>query len=359
MKNKILLTVSMVAFAGLLQAQSIIQKTKSAFTSESFQLSGYGQLIDNISEHPSRGQAKTTSNHSFDIARVILSATGKLGSKNQFGYVLMYDFGPNSGLHELYGEWLPTNALNIRFGQYKIPFSIENPMSSTRIETVYSSRSTTAMSGSSGDFNQYGVAGPDGQSGSAKSGRDAGLQLSGKLFKKDNFFRLEYYTGLFNGTGYNTKDNNNHKDFIGTAYYQPINGLRIGGSIYSGKLNYAVNGQPATNHVRNVWTAGAEYRSRYFYARSEYFSANNGGLKRRGYYGSAVWKFFPDKWEVLGKYDFYDKDTAVSQNEARDITAGVNYYFAYLSRIQLNYIYTDDAALGKNNAIAVQLQLFF
>jgi phosphate-selective porin len=359
MKKKFLLTLCalMIAFVSFAQ-QSEIKKTKDAFMSDAFQLYGYGQIIANASEYPDRGQTRTTANNSFDVARAILFATGKLGDKNQFGYMLMYDFGPNSCMHELYGEWLLKDAVNVRFGQYKIPFTIENPMSPTRLETIYFSRSASAMAGSTGDFNQFGVSGPGG-SVSVKAGRDAGLQLSGKLFKKDNFFRLEYYTGLFNGTGFNTKDNNNHKDFIGTAYYQPILGLRIGGSVYSGKLDYAQNGQPVAGHVRNVQAVSAEYNSKSFYGRSEFLTANNGGVKRKGYYGSAVWKLAPNKWDVLGKYDFYDKDTAVGQNETQDITAGINYYFAFLCRVQLNYIYTNDKALGKNNAVAAQLQLFF
>ncbi|GHT29550.1 porin [Bacteroidia bacterium] len=359
MNKKLLLTLSMLLVMVALNAQSLAQKTKNAFMSDAFQLSGYGQIIGNISEYPSRGQTKTTANNSIDVARAILFAVGKLGADNQFGYMLMYDFGPNSSLQELYGEWLPMDALNVRFGQYKIPFTIENPMSPCRVETIYFSRSVSAMAGSAGDFNQFGAAGPDAQSISVKAGRDAGLQLSGKLFKKNDFFRLEYYTGLFNGTGLNTKDNNNHKDFIGTAYYQPIKGLRLGGSVYSVKLYYARNEQPATNHTRDTWAASAEYNSKYFYGRSEYIAANDGGVKRAGYYGSAVWKLVPNKWEVLGKYDFYDKDTAVSRNEAVDITTGVNWYFAYLSRIQFNYIHTDDKVLGVNNAIAAQLQVFF
>ncbi|MDR3338716.1 MAG: OprO/OprP family phosphate-selective porin [Candidatus Symbiothrix sp.] len=360
MKSKLLLLSCMLMLFASSFAQSVIQSTKNAFSSEVFQLSGYGQLVWNVSEYPGRGQVRTTANNSIDLTRAILSATGRLGSEKQFGYMLMYDFGPSACLHELYGEWLPADALNIRFGQCKIPFTIENPISSTRIETINSTRSVSAMSGGSGDFNQFGIAGPQGgQAVSAKSGRDAGLQLSGKLLKKNDFFRLEYYAGLFNGTGLNTKDNNNHKDFVGSAYLQPIKGLRIGGSVYSGKLYYAVADLPVANHVRNTLALSAEYSSKDFYGRSEYLSANDGGLRRKGCYGAAVWKFVPGKWEVLGKYDFYDKNTATAQDETTDITAGINYYFAHLCRIQLNYMHTDDKALGKNNAFATQLQLFF
>ncbi|MDR0873602.1 MAG: OprO/OprP family phosphate-selective porin [Prevotellaceae bacterium] len=346
MKKTLLIATALLVATASFSQENTIKKLKTAFQSDYFQLNGYGQIIANYSEFPDRGQQKLTAQNSLDITRAILFAQGKLGAKQQFGYMLMYDFGPSSGLHELYGEWLPINAVNVRLGQYKIPFTLENPMSPTRIETVFFTRSASAMAGSVGDFN--GLDKP-------KAGRDAGLQVSGRLFKKDDFFQLEYYTGLFNGTGFNTKDNNSHKDFIGTAYYQPIKGLRVGGSVYSGKLYYGLNGATAEDHVRNRWTVGAEYNAKYFYGRSEYIAANDGGLRREGAYASLVWKFVPDKWEVLGKYDYYDDGNKKTQ----DITAGVNYYFARLSRLQLNYIFTDDEALGKNNAAALQLQLFF
>ncbi|GHT60959.1 porin [Bacteroidia bacterium] len=359
MKKKLLLflcayTLGLNAFAQ--ENKEITKKLKDAFTGESFQLYGYGQIIDNISQHPDLGLARTTSNNSFDIARIILFATGKFGEQKQFGYMLMYDFGPNACLHELYGEWLPKNAVSVRFGQFKIPFTIENPMSPTKVETIYFSRSVGAMSGSTGDFNQFS---PNGLAGGAKAGRDAGLQLSGRLFPKNDFFRIEYYTGLFNGTGLNTRDNNNHKDFIGTVYYQPVKNLRIGGSVYSGKLNVPIYSAQG-NHVRDLWAAGAEYNGKKFYARSEYITANNGGLKRNGYYGSAAWKLAPNKWEVVGKYEFYDENKSIENNEITDYTVGINYYLAFLTRIQLNYIYTDNKKeKGTNNAVAAQLQLFF
>ncbi len=338
------------------QKPAVLQKVKSAFNSEAFRLSGYGQIIYNVSENRTGGPVPLTANNSIDVARAILFAVGKLGPENQFGYMLMYDLGPNAMMHELYGEWTPLDAFNIRFGQYKIPFTLENPMSPTRIETVYFSRSVCAMSGGAGDFNQFT---PSGISTGSKAGRDAGLQASGRAFLHNDFYLLEYYTGLFNGTGMNVKDNNNHKDFIGTAYFQPLKGLRMGGSVYSGKLYGKINDGLLGNHVRNHWTAGAEYSGRHIYARSEYIAADDGGLEREGFYGTAVWKIVPDKWEILGKYDYYDVDKSISRNEVTDITAGINYYFSFLSRVQLNYIYTDDKVNGKNNMLAAQLQVFF
>jgi len=334
-----------------------LQQAKSAFISDAFRLSGYGQIIYTATENPgNRTQVATSVHNSFDVARLILFAVGRLGSNNQFGYMAMYDFGPNHKLHELYGEWLPVDAANLRIGQFKIPFTIENPMSPTRIETIYFSRSASAMSGSAGDFNQYQE---DGVTVDAvKAGRDAGIQFSGKLYPFSGKHTIEYYAGLFNGTGYNTKDNNNHKDFIGSLYYSPIKGLKAGGSVYSGKLYGTIDGQ-LSNHVRNRWALSAEYTGTHFYGRSEYLEANDGGLKRCGGYASGAWKIVPDKWEVLGKFDYYNDNKSAMRNEVTDYTVGVNFYYSYLSRVQLNYIYTDNKALGSNNMLAAQLQLFF
>ncbi|MDR1783313.1 MAG: OprO/OprP family phosphate-selective porin [Dysgonamonadaceae bacterium] len=356
MKRKSYIFVIFVMLFSVSHSQDA-KKLKDAFRSEAFQLYGYGQIIANASEFPARGMARTTSEFSFDVARAILFAQGKLGDKQQFGYMLMYDFGPSSGLHELYGEWLPNPAFNLRFGQWKIPFTIENPMSPTRVETIYFSRSVSAMSGSAGDFNQYGRGGAV----SVKAGRDAGLQASGQLLKKSDFYQIEYYAGLFNGTGVNTKDNNSKKDFVASLYYQPIKGLKLGGSVYSGTITMVEEaaGLAAGDFSRNAYAISGVFDSKYVYARSEFMSGKTGSVSREGYYATAAWKLVPGKWEILGKFDFFDSDKAIADNETLDITAGINYYLAYLTRVQLNYIYTNDRALGKNNALAAQLQLFF
>ena len=359
MKKQLTITLCIFMAIGMPYAQNSenqIQKFKKALQSESFQLSGYGHIQYNVSEYPERSLSPGKANNSIDIVRALLFASGKLGANNQFGYMLMFDFGPGAKMYELYGEWLPSKAINVRLGQFKTPFTIENPMSLSRIETINPSRSVSIMSGSTGDFNQWEEDGKPVN----KTGRDAGLQLYGSLFPADNFYRLEYYAGLFNGAGMNTKDNNNHKDFIGTAYFNPSKEFKLGGSFYSGKYpQYMLFRLKGNSLSINRWTVGAEYKGAQFCSRAEYIQSTDGDLKREGYYGLFMWKYIPDKWEFVGKYDYYNSNVLFDKNPIHDVTLGVNYYFAYLSRIQLNYIYTDNQAVGKNNALAVQLQVFF
>ena len=292
-------------------------------------LSGYAHVIYAANETPALGLGNKAVNSSFDLARACMTASGVFGEAKQFKYLLQYDFVPSTdGLLDLYGEWNPLAAVGVRVGQYKIPFSIEIPILATKMETIYFTRAVREM----------------------VNRRDIGLQVAGKAFTANGFPQLEYAAGLFNGTGKNAKENNNHKDFVGTVYVQPIKGLRLNGSLYAGKADGS----------RDLWALGIDYNGAHFSGRSEYLSANDGGIRRRGYYGLAVWKLVPDKWEILGKYDVYDSNTAEPKSEIRDITAGINYYFAYLTRVQLNFITTADQKTdGTNNAIAACVQLYF
>jgi phosphate-selective porin len=319
--------------------KNVLAKIKTAFnSSDIFRLSGYGQALYQTSDN-------SKVSNEMKVNRIILFAMGNLNP--QVSYMIMYDFGPKAGLHEFYGEYTPVTPFSIRFGQFKIPFTIENPMSPTRWESIYGSLSVNALAGISTD-----VIG-------AKAGRDMGLQLSGKLLEKNGFYLLEYAAGLFNGTGFNTSDNNNHKDLIGTLIFQPVKGLKLAGSGYSGKAPYRMSEEnEIKNHVRNRWSAGGEFSNSSWYARSEYLYGNDGGIRKDGIYAVCMWKFLPEKLELFGKYDYYNPDKSGRIDKMYEYTGGINYYFGFLSRIQLNYIHSDSGN-KINNTVAAQLQLCF
>jgi len=359
MKKQLTIMLCVVVSIGISYAQDSenkLQKFKKAFQSEAFHLSGFGHLQFNFSEYSERAMVPTRVNNSIDITRAFISASGKIGDNKQFGYMILYDFGPNSKLYEIYGEWYSSKGFNVRFGQFKVPFTIENPITLSNIETINPSRPVSAMSGGTGDFNQWDI---DGRTVN-KTGRDAGLLMYGSLLPTKDFYGLEYYAGFSNGTGMNTKDNNNRKDFLATIYLNTSKEFKLGGSVYFGKypdyMQYYLLGNSLNT---NRWTVGAEYKGKNFYSRAEYIQSNDAGMRRNGYYGLMMLKPVPDKWEIIGKYDYFNNDVLYGKNVIRDVTIGLNYYFAYMSRIQLNYIYTDNKEIGKNHAFAAQLQVYF
>jgi hypothetical protein len=59
----------------------------------------------------------------------------------------------------------------------------------------------------------------------------------GNLLKTQTHDLLEYKVGLFQGTGINTTENNNSKDFAANLMLQPIKNFRIGGGYILEKLS--------------------------------------------------------------------------------------------------------------------------
>lgn len=103
---------------------------------------------------------------------------------------------------------------NLRLGQYKVHFSLENLTSSSSLDFINRSLAVEKLC-------------PGRDIGS--SGRDIGISIYGGSAK------IEYSLGLFNGAGKNRLDNNEHKDLCGYLIYSPVNSLLVGFSYYRGK----------------------------------------------------------------------------------------------------------------------------
>lgn len=193
-------------------------------------------------------------------------------------------------------------------------------------------------------------------------GRDAGMMVSGELISLANHNLIQYSAGVFQGTGVTTGETNNGKDFAGMLLLQPVKGFRIGGGAYLGQATYTKVGETVvSDHVRDRWYLSADYKSDRFYARSEWVHGNDGGIDKEGVYGLGMFYLIPKKLNVLAKVDYYNKNKDVN-SEVIDYTAGVNYYFYPMCRVQLNYTYSDysnkwDAP--NSNIVFAQLQIAF
>lgn len=278
----------------------------------------------------------------------LLWMQGKFG--DHFGYMLMNDFA-DSGLLEYYAEWMPARSFNLRAGQFKVPFTLENPLSLTVIESVPNTRSVASLSGQALDV---GV--------NNGGGRDMGIQASGSFLKVGQRDLVYYAVGIFQGRGINARDNNNTKDFAGTLIVEPSAGFRLAGGLYAGQSRYVFkNSDVIEDHVRNRWALSADYSISRFNIRAEWLHGKDGGIKREGLYGLAQWYFMPKKWSTFAKVDHYytDKDAG---SKVIDYMIGTNYYFFKNSRFQLNYQFSDYskwAGQSTTNTVYAQLQVVF
>ncbi len=344
-KNKAKPQTISVAAAPSSETSVIPQKVRDAFNTPYMNFSGYGLLLYKYND-----VAKIK--HDLNPRVVFLNMSGKLN--NNIGYSLMAEF-VNPMIYEFYGTWSPSSAFNLKLGQMKVPFTLENPISLTQLETVYNTRTISSLVGMADDVWKL-------QNGKNNTGRDAGFTISGSLFKKNDFNLLEYNMGVFQGTGITTAEKDNNKDFAAQVMLQPIKGFRIGGGTYFGAATYALSSSaPVASHVRNRWALSTEYKSDRLYARSEWLHGNDGGIDKEGLYGTLVYYVLPKKVNILGKVDYFNKNKDANQ-EVMDYTLGANYYFYKQCRIQLNYTYSDYSkqwGAENSNSIQAQFQVVF
>ncbi|NDW09571.1 porin [Dysgonomonas sp. 520] len=320
------------------------EKIREAFNTPYMKFGGYGLLMYRYDD---RAETK----HKADPRAIFISMTGKF---NNFRYFILSEF-VDPMLYEFYGEWAPSDAFKLKGGMMKVPYSLENQMSLTEIETIFNTRSVSNLIGMGGDVMQL-------QNGKNNTGRDIGIQVHGNLFPKSGHELIQYSAGIFQGTGIKLEERNDTKDFSGALYLKPMKEFRIGSSVYFGQTNYVKAGEVLEKkHVRNRWLISSDYQTDKFYARAEYIKANDGGIRKEAIYGTALYYLMPNKLNIVGKVDFQNGNRDINA-EVVDYTAAVNYYFYPGCRFQLNYTYSDynDKWGARNsNAIAAQMQIVF
>jgi hypothetical protein len=323
-------------------------KVRQAFNTPYMRFGGYGMFLYRYND---------TENvkHSAEPRVVFLTMRGEL-TKN-LKYFILAEF-VNPALYEFYGEWTPSDEFNIRLGQMKTPISLENQMSLTAIEAILNTRSISALIGMGEDVMRL-------QNGKNNTGRDIGIQAYGNLLNMDTHHFLHYAAGVFQGTGLNTRENNNDKDFTFNVMLQPIKGFRIGGGGYFGEARYikpdGTEEAVERNHVRNRWIVSSDYRSDRVYARAEWIKANDGGISKEGLHGMGLYYFIPQKLNAFAKMDYLNQNKDLN-TEVIEYTLGVNYYFYDACRLQLNYIrsnYSKSWEAPDSNAVMAQLQIVF
>jgi phosphate-selective porin OprO/OprP len=317
------------------------KKSFLASASRYIQLSGYTQLRYLMVEDKE-------SINGFDIRRARLDIKGSITP--YFAYRMQTDFaGSKVKLLDAYGEIKLKDYFIITAGQFKIPFSMENLVSSNKLEMIDRSQVVEAL-----------VARGKDKIGN-QNGRDIGIQIGGGFLQKNGMPLVEYRLSLFNGSGINIADTtNNAKDIAGRVVLNPAKGLSLGVGYYGGYGKAIKSDEEGTKQGRTRLGFEASYVRSKFSAKGEYILGRDQEIDRAGWYLQAGYFVIPQKLQLLAKYDFFDTNTATADNTSISYVFGGNYNFNNWSRLQLFYtIRAEQVKSVINNYLAIQFQIGF
>jgi hypothetical protein len=256
------------------------------------------------------------------------------------GWYMGGDLAGAPSLRDVYLTFKQLRFANVRAGQFVTPFSLERITSSVQIEAI--DRSIDRFTPS----------------------RDMGVMV----FSSTPFWRgVSYSAAIVNGTGQNTADNNDTKDYVGRLVWSVarVSGLSVGANAASGR-------QPSG--MRRRWGADVNFNHGAWHVASEYLHQAQddwGAMSAHGYYLVASRKFRP---AVAGP-DFYMAEAVVRLVDIRDpseITGGVpgierrelqaggNYYFTRNVRVMASAFVPVNRVVGApRTTIVTRLQFAF
>lgn len=280
-----------------------------------------------------------TGKNGFDVRRMYLNATGNVSK--EISYKLQVDLAGTPRVLDAYVEWKPTTFIGLQAGQFKVPYTLENPYSPNTLETADNSQVITAF-----------VTDVDGNK---NNGRDIGLSVNGSLFPQTDFNLIEYKLGVFNGNVIDALDNNASKDYVGTLLVNPLKSVTVAASYYSGEY-----GPEATKYTRNRTAFGARYDDGKLLVRAEYLNGTTASKTGEGYYVSAAY-YITNQLQPVLKYDFYQSDKSNVNSPVTNYVVGLNYWATPKVRVQANYTHRDfkDSSKTDNDYFVAQLLLTF
>ena len=348
-------------------------------------LSGYGML-----QYQASSQKNAKAN-SFNLRLARISLDGRIA--NDFYWKAQIQFNGNTStlgssprVVDLFAEWQKYKFFMVKAGQFKRPFTFENPMHPIDQGFLGYSQNVNALAGFS-----------DRAGAQASNGRDIGVQLQGDVLKNANGRELVHYqVGVFNGQGINTGDVDQQKDLIGGLWVMPVKGMRIGAFGWTG--SYARKGtweetvmdanqmpqvRTHTNDVRKLlqrrWAVSAEYKVNDWTLRSEYIHSTGKAFKTRnqkagdtsdctlneaigdkadGVYALAIAPVVKKKLYAKARYDMY-RSTAEWNSAKTMYEVGLNYLIHKNLQINAEWAFVNDRTLNKHNYNIADIELDF
>lgn len=302
----------------------------------------------------------------FRLRRARINLTGEFAE--QFDFKMEGEFENSDGINanrtdfsatDIFVNWHRYPEAQIKVGQWKAPFGMEQTTPDTQLFTIERSLPTGALT-------------PE---------RQIGIQLWGKPFTHlwpDEKDLVTYYFGVFNGNGRNTtiNDNNNFMT-VGRLELMPFKGqifgqdasLKLGGDVMNSRDDAGTNiSQSLTLKVnsdgslspftlpgadeRTAWSADAWLNIGPFDLIGEYLTEDVDGrtvagnppgfrdFDPSGYYIQASYFILAKKLQGVVKWEALEPDQ-VDDDNIRSLTLGLNYYIhGDTIKVMANYVHT-------------------
>ena len=358
-------------------------------------MSGYG-----MTQYQYSGQKDAESN-SFNIRMARISLEGRIAGDFYWKTQIQFNgntstLGSSPRMVDLFAEWQKYEYFKVKIGQFKNPFTFENPMHPIDQGFMGYSQNVSKLAGFSDRAGEH-----------ASNGRDIGLQFQGDFLKNANGRNLLHYQiGVFNGQGTNTKDVDQQKNVIGGVWVMPVSGMRIGAFGWTGSYarkgtwnddeqgNIIYEKDAAGNSVldkdgkpvketfsgtrnlnQNRYAFSFEYKKDGWTVRSEYihstgkafaksitnFNDANAkdcnlnakiGDKAQGVYGLVIAPLAQlpknSRIDVKARYDMYQPNGKNNMQKTQ-YEAGLNFHIGKRISILTEYALINDKTLAKHN----------
>lgn len=347
-------------------------------------LSGFG-----IVQYQYNGMhnSKTSKSNSFNLRLGRVSLDGRILEDWAWKAQLQFNgntstLGASPRVVDLFAEWQKYDFFRVKAGQFKNPFTFDNPIHP--IDQGFMSVAQSVLKLAS--FSDRAGTQPS-------NGRDIGVQVQGDFLKNKAGRNLVHYqVGVFNGQGINTKDVDQQKNIIGGVWVMPVDGMRLGwfgwtGS-YARKGSWVDDTGAPQSGVRSLqqrrYAFSAEYKVKDWTLRSEFVHSTGSafakslsntndatatdcnlsadGDKAQGVYALVIAPIIPKKLHAKARYDMYQpSDGAQKQRTQYDL--GLDYEFSKNLALSGIYSYVHDRSLngstGSPNYSMFDLELSF
>lgn len=382
--------IASLALAALaLTSASAQENTPKLSVLSDIKFSGYV-----MSQYQYTGQDSKESN-SFNIRMVRMALDGRLMKVFYWKVQLQVngntsDLGSSPRMVDAFAEWQKYEAFKIKAGQFKRPFTFENPMHPITQGFMGYSQNVSKLAGFSDRTGEH-----------ASNGRDIGVQIQGDLIKNAAGRNLLHYqVGVFNGQGTNRKDVDQRKDVIGGIWVSPVKGLRIGAFGWTGSAarkgkwdvtdanhnvvkneDGSVKTQSGVRSLsKNRYAFSAEYAANDWTVRSEYIHSQGYGFTKSltsgketdcnvnyaagdqadGFYALMIAPVISKKLYAKARYDLY-RPRAEWGTSRTQYEIGANYWIGKSIMIGAEYARINDRSLAKPdyNMIDVEFDVKF